>query len=172
MLGRVPNWSRRVGFLHTWAQSSRLVINAGPKNVQWRFIAGGGGAVCEHKKLSSSKLFFENFPKAFKRLLRSTPEREEVVVHPPPFANLAQKIGKSVRRPGVMSKARVYTDVNVQRPKEYWDYEALTVQWGYADALISLARLHCGFYSALCFCMHVFSSCMNFLLPTFPADKF
>jgi casein kinase II subunit alpha len=30
----------------------------------------------------------------------------------------------------VMSKARVYTDINVQRPKEYWDYEALTVQWG------------------------------------------
>ena len=29
-----------------------------------------------------------------------------------------------------MSKARVYADVNVQRPKEYWDYEALTVQWG------------------------------------------
>jgi hypothetical protein len=29
-----------------------------------------------------------------------------------------------------MSKARVYTDVNVLRPKEYWDYEALTVQWG------------------------------------------
>lgn len=48
-----------------------------------------------------------------------------------PSANLAQKIGKSIRRPGVMSKARVYTEVNVQRPKEYWDYEALTVQWGY-----------------------------------------
>ena len=30
----------------------------------------------------------------------------------------------------LMSKARVYTDVNVLRPKEYWDYEALTVQWG------------------------------------------
>jgi casein kinase II subunit alpha len=29
-----------------------------------------------------------------------------------------------------MSKARVYSDVNVIRPKEYWDYEALTVQWG------------------------------------------
>lgn len=48
-----------------------------------------------------------------------------------PSANLAQKIGKSIRRPGVMSKARVYADVNVQRPKEYWDYEALIVQWGY-----------------------------------------
>ncbi|KAG6768160.1 hypothetical protein POTOM_027057 [Populus tomentosa] len=33
-------------------------------------------------------------------------------------------------RRGSMSKARVYTDVNVLRPKEYWDYESLTVQWG------------------------------------------
>lgn len=32
--------------------------------------------------------------------------------------------------PKEMSKARVYTDVNVVRPKEYWDYESLTVQWG------------------------------------------
>jgi len=30
----------------------------------------------------------------------------------------------------VVSKARVYCDVNVQRPREYWDYEALTVNWG------------------------------------------
>jgi len=30
----------------------------------------------------------------------------------------------------VMSKARVYTDVNVIRPKDYWDYESLNVQWG------------------------------------------
>eukprot|EP01018_Ginkgo_biloba_P011633 Gb_11739 [translate_table: standard] len=44
--------------------------------------------------------------------------------------NLAHKIGKSIRRPGVMSKARVYADVNVVRPKEYWDYESLAVQWG------------------------------------------
>ena len=43
---------------------------------------------------------------------------------------LAQKIGKSVRRAGAPSKSRVYADVNVIRPKEYWDYETLTVQWG------------------------------------------
>jgi casein kinase II subunit alpha len=30
----------------------------------------------------------------------------------------------------LMSKARVYSEINVLRPKEYWDYEALTVQWG------------------------------------------
>jgi len=43
---------------------------------------------------------------------------------------MAQKFGKSTRRPGAASKARVYADVNVVRPKEYWDYETLTVQWG------------------------------------------
>lgn len=30
-----------------------------------------------------------------------------------------------------MSKARVYADINVIRPREYWDYESLAVQWGY-----------------------------------------
>lgn len=48
---------------------------------------------------------------------------------------LAQKIGKSFRRPGAPSKARVYADANVIRPKDYWDYESLTVQWGYIRLL-------------------------------------
>ncbi|KAM7268819.1 hypothetical protein ACFE04_010985 [Oxalis oulophora] len=46
---------------------------------------------------------------------------------------MAQKIGKAIRRPGAPSKARVYADVNVVRPKEYWDYESLTVHWGEQD---------------------------------------
>jgi len=29
----------------------------------------------------------------------------------------------------IRSKARVYTDVNDQRPREKWDYEAYTIQW-------------------------------------------
>lgn len=49
---------------------------------------------------------------------------------PPPSETLAQKIGKAVRRPGAPSKARVYADINVIRPKDYWEYETLTVQWG------------------------------------------
>lgn len=49
---------------------------------------------------------------------------------PPPSDTLAQKIGKSTRRPGATSKAKIYTDINVVRPKEYWDYESLAVQWG------------------------------------------
>ena len=31
---------------------------------------------------------------------------------------------------GMQSRARVYADANVDRPREYWDYEALTVEWG------------------------------------------
>uniref|UniRef100_K4AA37 Casein kinase II subunit alpha n=3 Tax=Setaria TaxID=4554 RepID=K4AA37_SETIT len=47
----------------------------------------------------------------------------------------------------VMSKARVYTDINVQRPKEYWDYEALTVQWGEQDDYEVVRKVGRGKYS-------------------------
>ena len=30
------------------------------------------------------------------------------------------------------NRARVYWDVNQHRPREYWNYEALTVNWGYS----------------------------------------
>lgn len=30
----------------------------------------------------------------------------------------------------VSSRARVYPDVNTQRPREYWDYESHVVEWG------------------------------------------
>nr|KAJ0223274.1 hypothetical protein LSAT_V11C200080480 [Lactuca sativa] len=60
---------------------------------------------------------------------------------------LAQKIGKAIRRPGAPSKARVYTDVNVIRPKEYWDYESLTVQWGEQDNYEVVRKVGRGKYS-------------------------
>ncbi|CAI0405571.1 unnamed protein product [Linum tenue] len=60
---------------------------------------------------------------------------------------LAQKIGKSIRRPGAPSKARVYPDVNVIRPKEYWDYETLTVLWGEQDDYEVVRKVGRGKYS-------------------------
>ncbi|EOX91654.1 Kinase superfamily protein isoform 5 [Theobroma cacao] len=60
---------------------------------------------------------------------------------------LAQKIGKSIRRPGAPSKSRVYSDVNVVRPKEYWDYESLTVQWGEQDDYEVVRKVGRGKYS-------------------------
>lgn len=60
-----------------------------------------------------------------------SPQPHERRLRPPSQPDtLAHKIGKSTRRPGAPSKARVYADVNLIRPKEYWDYESLTVQWG------------------------------------------
>ncbi|KAG2282159.1 hypothetical protein Bca52824_053379 [Brassica carinata] len=60
---------------------------------------------------------------------------------------MAQKIGKSIRRAGAPSKARVYADVNVIRPKEYWDYESLAVQWGVQDDYEVVRKVGRGKYS-------------------------
>ncbi|KAG8373857.1 hypothetical protein BUALT_Bualt11G0068800 [Buddleja alternifolia] len=46
-----------------------------------------------------------------------------------------------------MSKARVYSDVNVVRPREYWDYENLTVQWGDQDDYEVVRKVGRGKYS-------------------------
>ncbi|KAK6151160.1 hypothetical protein DH2020_016092 [Rehmannia glutinosa] len=60
---------------------------------------------------------------------------------------MAQKIGKAIRRPGAPSKARAYPDVNVIRPKDYWDYESLTVQWGEQDDYEVVRKVGRGKYS-------------------------
>ncbi|MBA0559676.1 hypothetical protein Gorai_018029, partial [Gossypium raimondii] len=46
-----------------------------------------------------------------------------------------------------MSKSRVYADVNVLRPKEYWDYESLVVQWGDQDDYEVVRKVGRGKYS-------------------------
>ena len=79
---------------------------------------------------SQSRLFLRQFGSNLPPPTRSSEIRR--LLRPSATSEtLAQRIGKSLRRPGAASKARVYCDVNVIRPKEYWDYESLTVQWGY-----------------------------------------
>ena len=47
---------------------------------------------------------------------------------------MAQRFSKAVREAdAMMSRARVYSDVNVHNSKDYWDYETLSIQWGYAS---------------------------------------
>ncbi|RAL40732.1 hypothetical protein DM860_008430 [Cuscuta australis] len=60
---------------------------------------------------------------------------------------LDQKFGKAIRLPGAPSKAQVYADVNVIRPKEYWDYESLTIQWGEQDDYEVIRKVGRGKYS-------------------------
>lgn len=45
------------------------------------------------------------------------------------------------------SVARIYADVNNHRPRDYWDYEALTVDWGTQDKYQITAKLGRGKYS-------------------------
>lgn len=46
-----------------------------------------------------------------------------------------------------MSKALVYADINLTRPKEYWDYEALVVQWGDQEDYEVVRKVGRGKYS-------------------------
>ncbi|KAF8406227.1 hypothetical protein HHK36_008312 [Tetracentron sinense] len=71
------------------------------------------------------------------RLSSSTPNNKSIII--------TIKISKS--NVATMSKARVYTDVNVLRPKEYWDYESLTVQWGEQDDYEVVRKVGRGKYS-------------------------
>jgi len=47
----------------------------------------------------------------------------------------------------VKSRARVYADVNQHRPREYWNYEALNVQWGDQDDYEVIRKVGRGKYS-------------------------
>lgn len=46
-----------------------------------------------------------------------------------------------------MSKARVYADVNIKRPREYWDYESLSINWGDQEDYEVVKKIGRGKYS-------------------------
>ena len=47
----------------------------------------------------------------------------------------------------------VYPDVNVHRPRDYWDYEALTVNWGDQEEYEVIRKIGRGKYSEVCFAL-------------------
>ena len=52
------------------------------------------------------------------------------------MVQMAQRFSKAIRhKDGMMSTARVYADINTNRPKDYWDYENLSIEWGYEPSL-------------------------------------
>lgn len=46
-----------------------------------------------------------------------------------------------------MSRARVYADVNVKRPRDYWDYENLSIEWSPQDDYEVTKKIGRGKYS-------------------------
>ncbi|DBB06238.1 TPA: Homeobox protein HD-6 [Trebouxia sp. C0006] len=61
---------------------------------------------------------------------------------------MAQRFSKAIRdKDGMMSTARVYPDVNVNRSKDYWDYENLSIEWGNQDDYEVVRKVGRGKYS-------------------------
>jgi len=54
---------------------------------------------------------------------------------------------RNVKARTVKSRARVYAEVNQHRPSEYWNYEALTVNWGDQDDYEVVKKIGRGKYS-------------------------
>ncbi|GLJ12921.1 hypothetical protein SUGI_0200570 [Cryptomeria japonica] len=96
-------------------------------------------------KRKSSKVFYKPITATGNNTATTVPSKSSKAAAA--AANLAQKIGKSIRRPGAMSKARVYADVNVVRPKDYWDYESIAVQWGDQEDYEVVRKVGRGKYS-------------------------
>lgn len=55
----------------------------------------------------------------------------------------------------VMSQARVYADVNVHKPQEYWDYENAQLEWGNQDDYEVVRKVGRGKYSEVFEGVHV-----------------
>ncbi|KAF7639224.1 Protein kinase domain-containing protein [Meloidogyne graminicola] len=47
----------------------------------------------------------------------------------------------------VPSRSRVYSDININKPREYWDYECHQIEWGNIDAYQLVRKLGRGKYS-------------------------
>jgi casein kinase II subunit alpha len=58
-----------------------------------------------------------------------------------------------------MSRSRVYPDVNAERPRDYWDYEALTVNWGEQDDYEVVRKIGRGKYSEVFEGVNVANDC-------------
>lgn len=58
-----------------------------------------------------------------------------------------QSFGKLLICMATPSQSRVYADVNAHKPREYWDYESLLVEWGNQDDYQIVRKLGRGKYS-------------------------
>lgn len=64
------------------------------------------------------------------------------------MVQMAQRFQKAIRdKDGMMSTARVYAEVNVNRSKDYWDYENLSIEWGNQDDYEVVRKVGRGKYS-------------------------
>jgi hypothetical protein len=84
-------------------------------------------------KKKSCTTFSRPLGKLFFRELKKAPHPPPALTYPKPQSTMSAwnsaRAGRRVKK--IRSRARVYADVNQHRPKEYWNYEVLKVNWGY-----------------------------------------
>lgn len=113
--------------------------------------------------LKASRISLSVFKKSFPSLFTSSPPISPFVnpatvhaVHlPSTLLNFAKHCSYRFHsfsssfpaRMPLPSRSRVYTDVNVHRPREYWDYEIHTVEWSNQDNYQLVKKLGRGKYS-------------------------
>jgi len=64
-----------------------------------------------------------------------------------PTGNVTPSGPRKNKQRTVKNRARVYWDINTHRPREYWNYEALTVNWGDQDDYEIVKKVGRGKYS-------------------------
>lgn len=72
-------------------------------------------------------------------------KKSSIVVEGEPHQHRAYKL--AMPPPTVSSKARVYTDVNTQKTRDYWDYDAHVPSWSNQDNYQLVRKLGRGKYS-------------------------
>lgn len=66
---------------------------------------------------------------------------------PPPNSSATFNAGPSVSDISGIPLPKLYADVNVHKPREYWDYESLPIQWAAPDDYEVVRKIGRGKYS-------------------------
>jgi len=74
------------------------------------------------------------------------PSNAAPTANPPAVSTPPSSRGKT-QKTRVKSKARVYADVNAHRPREWWNYDSLSVNWGDQDDYEIVKKVGRGKYS-------------------------
>eukprot|EP00916_Digyalum_oweni_P027146 GHVL01044548.1.p1 GENE.GHVL01044548.1~~GHVL01044548.1.p1 ORF type:complete len:351 (+),score=21.35 GHVL01044548.1:15-1067(+) len=72
--------------------------------------------------------------------------------------NSVCRLSTFVSMPSELSQPRYYKDVNVIRPKDYWDYEALIVTWGRQENYEVVRKIGRGKYSEVFEGIHIINN--------------
>ena len=97
-------------------------------------VTGSLGSLCSGARTRASNIatLFRQRAACIASHEPRQPRQAQAAVRVAPAMSSAQRFSKALRTKDAMSlsTSRVYADVNTQRPKDYWDYENMNIQWG------------------------------------------